>query len=75
VFLSRDQVRHRIDARIEAGGDQAGQHAGNVGTLLTFVKQRVVALPNEQLQDALGEILVERRAGHRDKRRQITMPQ
>jgi hypothetical protein len=30
-----------------------------------FVKQRVVALPNEQLQGPLGQVIVERRTGHR----------
>jgi hypothetical protein len=30
-----------------------------------FVKQRIVALPDEELQGALGEIIVERRAWHR----------
>src|SRR5712691_7913219 len=65
VFLQRDQVLHRIDTRIEAGGDQAGEDARNVRTVLTFVKQRVVALPNEQLQRPLRQIVVQRRSGHR----------
>ncbi len=64
VLLQRHQILHRVDARIEAGGDQAGEHARDVCAMRAFVHQGVVALPNEQLQGPLGQIIVERRTGH-----------
>ena len=44
VILQCYQVLYRIHTGIEARGNQAGEYAGNVGAVLAFVKQRVVAL-------------------------------
>jgi hypothetical protein len=63
--LQRHQILHGIEARIEAGGDEAGEETRNGGTVLVLVQERVGALPDEQLQAPPGQIVVERRAGYR----------
>ena len=70
MLLERHQVFHRIDTRVDARGDQTGEPAGTVGTRGTFVKEGVVALPEKQLQGALGDIVVERGAWEVPKARQ-----
>ena len=49
----------------ETGGDQAGQHAGDVSTVRRLVEQGVLALADEQLQRPLDQIVVE--GGARDR--------
>src|SRR5207302_7879442 len=44
VLLQRHQVLQGIDARLETGGDQTGEHTGDVGAVLSAVEQRVLAL-------------------------------
>ena len=48
MLLQRHQVLQGIDTRLATGGNEARQDAGNVGTVLRSVKQRVLALPNEK---------------------------
>ena len=48
MLLQRHQVLQGIDTRLETGGNETGEDAGNVGTVLRSVKQRVLALPNEE---------------------------
>ncbi len=48
MLLQRHQVLQGIDTRLETGGNEAREDAGNVGTVLRRVKQRVLALPNEE---------------------------
>src|SRR2546427_11955845 len=66
-LLQRRQVLQRIDARMETGGDQTGEHTGDIGAVLSAVKQRVVALADEPFQGPLNEIVIEWRAGHLQK--------
>jgi hypothetical protein len=73
--LQGDQVLHRVNARLKTGGDQARQPTGNVSTVLGFVKQRILPLPNEQLQGALAQVIVDGGAGDAQKSTPIMMPQ
>src|SRR5262249_50699008 len=48
VVLESHQVFERIDASLETGGDQTGEHTRNVRTVLRTVEERILALPHEQ---------------------------
>src|SRR5262249_8042963 len=69
VLLPRPPGVHGVAPGVQTRGNETGEHAGNVGTMRIFVKQGVFALPNKQLQGALGPIIVERRPGHGYKAR------
>ena len=47
---------------METGGYQAGEHTGNVGTVLGGIEQLVFALSDEELQGPLDQVVVQRRA-------------
>ena len=59
VLLQHDQIFQRIHPGIEAGGNKAGEHTGDVGAMLRGVKETVFPLPNDELQGALHDIGVE----------------
>jgi hypothetical protein len=65
MLLQRHQVLYGIDTRIEARGNQAREYAGDVGAMRVFVKQRVFALPNEQLQEPFSQVVVDGRPWRR----------
>src|SRR5712691_5320359 len=49
VLLQRHQVLQGVHPRVETGGNQTGEHTGDVGTVLRGKEQRVLALPDEEL--------------------------
>src|SRR5438128_5197513 len=64
VLLQRHQVLQGVHPRVETGRNQTGEHTGNVGTVLRGKEQRVLALPDEELQRPLDQVVVQRGAGH-----------
>ena len=56
-LLECHQGVQRIDPRVEARRNQAGEHTGNRGAVLRLIEQRVVALADEELQGALHHII------------------
>src|SRR6266849_6015367 len=65
VFLEGHEIIEDIDTRIDAGGDQAGEHTGDRGAVVGLVEQRVLTLPDKQLQRPLHHVVVQWRASHR----------
>ena len=70
MFLQRHQVVQGIATRMHAGGNQTGEHTGNVGAVRRFVEERVLALPDEQLQGPLDQVVIQRGPGNLQKPRQ-----
>jgi hypothetical protein len=64
VLLQRDQILQRIHPGVEADGNEAREHTGNVSTMLRGLTQTVLPLANEELQGPLHDIGVERRPLH-----------
>src|SRR6266571_2901252 len=58
VLLQRHQVIQDIAPGVEAGGNQARQHTGNVSAVLGAIKQRVLALSDEEFQCSLHHIVL-----------------
>jgi hypothetical protein len=54
MLLQGHQVLHGVHASLQTGGNQAGEHTGNVGTVLGFVQQRILTLTHKQFQGALA---------------------
>ena len=75
MLLSGDQIVQRIHSGVEAGGNQAREHAGDIGAVGRSVEETVFPLANGQLQRPLRGVVLQRRPRHFQKRRQITMPQ
>jgi hypothetical protein len=64
MLLQRHQVLHGIDPGLHTGGNQTGEETGDGGTRLGGREQGVLALPNEQFEGALGQVIVKRRAAN-----------
>ena len=47
VLLECHEVLQDTHPRVETGGDQAREHTGDIGAVLTLVEQRVLALADE----------------------------
>ena len=62
VLLQCHQVLEGVDTRVETGGNQAGEHTRDIGTVLRLIEQLVLALADKQLQGPLHQIVVEGRA-------------
>ena len=59
MLLHRHQILQRIDACLQTGGNQTGEHTGNIGTMLRGIEERVLALANAQFQGPLGDVVVQ----------------
>ena len=59
VLLQRHQILQRIHPGVEAGGNEAGEHAGDIGAVVRGVKETVFPLANGQLQRPLRDIVVQ----------------
>src|SRR5262245_25591202 len=56
VLLQRNQILQCIDPSVEARGNEAREHTGDVGAMLRGIKQAVFPLPDDELQGALHDI-------------------
>jgi hypothetical protein len=63
VLLQRPQILQRVAPGVEAGGNETGEDTGDVCTMLRGVKQTVFPLPNDELQEPFGHIIVQSAPG------------
>jgi|GEM_PF-1253053 len=70
VFLQRHQVIQDLHTRVEASGDQTGDHTGDGGAVLRAKQQRVLALPNEKFQGAFHSMMLAGSTRYRSTSRQ-----
>ncbi len=75
VLLQRDQVFQRIHPGLETGGDQAREHAGDIGIVIRGVEETVFPLANGQLQRPLRRVVLQGCPRHLQKSTPIMMPQ
>ncbi len=75
VLLQCHQVMQSIATSVEAGRHQTGEHTGDIGAVLSTIKERILALPDEQFQRSFHQIIIQGSARDGYKLRQITMPQ
>src|SRR5262249_36376437 len=59
MLLQRDQVLQRIHPRLETCGNEAREHATDVGAVVRGVEETVFPLANGQLQRPLHDIILE----------------
>jgi hypothetical protein len=57
-------ILERVQPSVHTGRNQTGEHTGDGGTVLGGKKQRILALPDEEFQSSLDQVVIQGGPGY-----------